>query len=818
VADGSGLTRSERWQRVQQLCDALEEAGSAAERDALLEKLEPDDAELRAEALALLQAGRDEEELQRQHGTARREPWDPPGSIGGIRILDRIGAGGSGEVFRGIRIVNGTQQIVAVKRFHAHRAGPEHLERFAREQQMLAALTHPDIVRFLDAGVTAEGQPFLVMELAEGQPLTAYCDRRRLRLADRLRLFVSVCDAVQSAHRHLIVHLDLKPSNILVTELGRVKLLDFGAAKLVDPAAGLTRTEPMTLLYASPERLRGEPVTVACDVYSLGLILYELVSGAWPFAGRDSILSVAERATGEATIAPLSTTITEEAARCRGASAERLRSAVRGDLDAIVSRTLAPEASARYSSVAELADDVLRHLASEPVRARPPRLSYLLGRFVRRHAWEVGVAAALVVGLTAAAAYSIRQAGIARAAADTAHTQNRFLTSLFTLAGSDASSRHDMTVRDLLALAEERIGPALGGNAGVAADVEVTLAQGYLSQNEFDRARGLLERAVGRAGRISDPARESQARALLAYVHYVQNRNDRARRDALAALAHWEEHRRRFTPAQAIFTLRTAASTLSYVSMTDPVHRPYFEACVSIARSAPADLPAADRSACLVGLATSYTNVDSRYDEAEPLLQEALALQRAEHASATMAETLQMLGFVHRHRGRFADDERSQREAYEILARLQGRDSVAARWQEAVWATSLVGVGKLEEAYARSRDVLAAARKLYPVRGSYLLWTPLASASAAACTSRRLSECEALAAESIETLGPQPAPDDPRLASARGLVGVALAARGRHAEAKPLLDEALAMNARRKRTSPVEAALREALAACERQD
>ena len=359
----------------------------------------------------------------------------PPRAVGGVRLIERLGAGGSGEVYRGIRQVNGATQAVAVKLFHAFRDDAEHRARIAREQQMIATLSHPDIVRLIDAGVTGDGRPYLVMDLVEGEPITAWCDARRLDVRARIRLFLQVCQAVRAAHRQLVVHLDLKPSNLLVAADGRVKLLDFGTAKLAEPGAAFTRTESLTLRYASPERLRGEPVSVACDVYSLGLILYELLSGGWPFRAAESLVAVAERAAGHLEAVPVTRVVTEAAAAERGTSAERLRASLGGDLEAIAGKALAHEPQARYASVSELADDLARYLDGEPVRAQAQGAAYRLGKFVRRHVWAVTSMTLLVVGL----AWRPRgaQATAARQAASRLEVQNRFLASVFTLAGTD---------------------------------------------------------------------------------------------------------------------------------------------------------------------------------------------------------------------------------------------------------------------------------------------------------------------------------------------------------------------------------------------
>jgi serine/threonine-protein kinase len=300
-------------------------------------------------------------------------------------------------------------------------------------------------------------------------------------------------------------------------------------------------------------------------VYSLGLILYELLSGAWPYRRRESIVSVAERAAGALDVLELSNGVTDAAAGARGTSRTRLAAQLRGDLDAICRKALAHEPNARYESVATLAEDLTRHLAGEPVRARRLGVLPRVGKFARRHAVPVAGVMLLVAGLAAAAVYSAGQARLAREAEARVRTQNRFLTNLFTLPGADADSSTAMTVRELLALAEARVTPLLGDDAEVAADIESALGRGFVSQQAYDHANVLFDRAVTRAHAIGDVAREAWARGERAYVLYVLNQNDRAATEARAALSLWSEHRDRFTPEQAVGTIRVAASTLSYL-------------------------------------------------------------------------------------------------------------------------------------------------------------------------------------------------------------------------------------------------------------
>ncbi len=245
------------------------------------------------------------------------------GRVGPYSLIRLLGAGGIGSVYLAERTLAGVPQRVALKVLAPHAAGPSFIERFHREQHILASLDHQNITRMLDAGVSDTGQPYLVMEYIDGVHLDDFCDRRQLGITARIQVFLQICDAVAYAHRNLIVHLDLKPSNILVTEDGLVKLLDFGTSKLIQPETLLTTTVLATPAYASPEQLRNEPVTTACDIYSLGAILFELLTGQLDRA-RTSAAIMFERALSEAEPDRLSDAVTQEAAAIRGLSAGAL--------------------------------------------------------------------------------------------------------------------------------------------------------------------------------------------------------------------------------------------------------------------------------------------------------------------------------------------------------------------------------------------------------------------------------------------------------------------------------------------------------------
>ena len=446
---------TERWHQAKGLLDeAL--ALPPERRQAFLAAATPDEA-LRSEVASLLVHYEDdptflEDPIRTEVLQAVAEAEDRAGArLGPYRLVREIGHGGMGAVYLAERVDGQFEHRVAVKVVAAGGIREDLRHRLRHERQILASLQHPHIARLLDGGVSDEGVPYLVMEYVEGVPIDVYCDRKRLTTTERLRLFRTVCAAVQEAHQNLIIHRDLKPSNILVTDEGRVKLLDFGIAKLLgeDPAVTpLTRTgaQALTPEYASPEQLRGGPVTTASDVYSLGVILYELLTGHRPYQVRGRSPAEVERIICETAPARPSSVILQPAVAvtparigaARRTTPQRLRRRLQGDLDTVVMKALRKEPERRYRSIEPFSEDLRRHLARLPVQARPDTLGYRLSRFVRRHA--VGVAATVLVLLSLVGgiigtAYQARVAAAARDRAEARFNDVRALanTLLFDL-------------------------------------------------------------------------------------------------------------------------------------------------------------------------------------------------------------------------------------------------------------------------------------------------------------------------------------------------------------------------------------------------
>ena len=291
--------------------------------------------------------------------------------FGAYQLGELLGRGGMDAVFKADRIDGELSQVAAIKIVERGWLAPQAMERFRQERQILAGLVHPNIEQLLDGGTREDGLPNLVMEYVDGQRLDEYCAQHHLGIAGRLRVFLPLCDAVDYAHRKLVVHRDLKPSNVLVTAEGAPKLLDFGVAKAMDPGAGsLTQTLVLTPDFASPEQVRGTEVTTATDVYGLGAVLYHLTTGQPPHPVHDLSPRALERAICE--VGP--------------ARPSLHRADLKGDLENILLKALHPEPADRYASARELADDIERYLEHRPVLATPPRWWYRMRRFVQRHA------------------------------------------------------------------------------------------------------------------------------------------------------------------------------------------------------------------------------------------------------------------------------------------------------------------------------------------------------------------------------------------------------------------------------------------------
>ena len=522
------MSATARWQRVRELFHACIEL-DPAQRDALLRQECAADASLKAEVESLLASLAASSTFMETPAAAAFSPSDEPSwigrTLGNYKIISLLAAGGMGEVYRAIRADGLYPQAVAIKLIRRELAGQVMLSRFRAEREILAALQHPNIARILDAGITEAGLPYIVMELVEGEPIDRYCEHHGLSVRQRLELFMDVCAAVHFAHQHLTVHRDLKPGNILVTHDGVVKLLDFGIAKVLDAgssAAALTLQHAMTPEYSSPEQIRGEPITTATDIYSLGVILYRLLTGRSPYRSLHTDPYALAREVCDTEPVKPSANVAQELAF----SGRQLA----GDLDSIVLMALRKERDRRYESAQQFSADVQRYLDNRTVAARPRTWAYSASRFIARNRAVSLASALLAVVLVAGILATQRQARIAAAERDRAQ---RHFDSVRQLANSFMFDIHDeiaklpgsIKARQLLVNKALTYLDLLAHEPGSDAALQLELAEAYVrvgrvqgqvgynnlgdhaaALKSFQQAIALLEHALG-----NDPASRPEA-------------------------------------------------------------------------------------------------------------------------------------------------------------------------------------------------------------------------------------------------------------------------------------------------------------------
>jgi len=640
-----------------------------------------------------------------------------PPVVAGYRVLGFIGAGGMASVFLAERQLPGGPQTVALKLLRVNVHDPHERQRFLREQQILARLQHPNIAQLLDAGFTPAGTPFIALEFVAGDTLLAHCDRARLGVRARLRVFLDVCAAVDHAHRNLIVHRDLKPGNVLVGADGRVKLLDFGIAKSLTGGDDVTRTEAqrVTRGYASPEQLAGAPATTGFDVYALGMLLGELLGGRRPARGDSD--------RGETVVDAV---VDEAAARARGLSAVALRRQLRGDLRLIVRKAVQPDPGRRYVSVAALRADVSAYLAGTPLLARPDTLAYRVATFVRRHAGAVGVVVLLIALLVATTVFSAYQAAwahretarataqarIARDEASRADAVKTFLQGLFDSATPGTATIE--SAQELLVRGRERADRDFASLPALRVEILGLIGDLERRSGNPERAREPLEQAAALARQLFGPG---DKRTL--HVEYLIA-------EQADALGHFREGAARLQRAVDDFHIGAQPESADEVQAlawlaglyerTGETDRAVALGAQTLALArrvlAPGDA-ALDEALTNVG----WILMDAgRAADAEPLLGEALSSKRRRlgEQHADVADAMDLLAAALLRLGRYGEAEALMRTAAAIDAKAYARPHARVVWHLGDLGVALVLQGKLDEGADCYRRALAMDRTLFP--------------------------------------------------------------------------------------------------------
>ncbi|MBL8209664.1 MAG: serine/threonine protein kinase [Bryobacterales bacterium] len=736
---------AERWKQISEVAAVAAETEDADAREALLAS----HPELRAEVESLLGY------LKEDSGPLDHAPFPVDSSpyegqrLGPYRVLRELGSGGMGIVLLARREEPGFDFQVALKLARVSFRSEFFSRRFLEERHILAKLEHPNIARLLDGGMTEDGTPFLAMQYVDGLPLDTWCAAQNPTLRRRLEMIRKICGAVEYAHEHLVVHRDLKPANILVTAAGEPMLLDFGTARLLDPAgqtgATATALPMMTARYASPEQARGMAGSIRSDVYSLGVLLYELLTGQWPYNTATASTPELLRAVNEQDATPPSRRVGED-----------LRRQVQGDLDAIVLKALDKDPARRYATAGLLAEDVRRHLEHEPVTARHSAWTYVAGRFLRRHKWAVTAAGTVALSLATATAYSLRQAALADRERAKAAQVATFLESL--LGGARpgtlsplASGGRDVRMVDVVNTAAARIGDEFRENPDVEAALRATVGGALVQLGEAGKAKPHIDRAVELSERLHGPEDAATVRALTvrATLRLATGDYEQARQDLLRTLA-WHEARqhpdlsfqhgllaesffRRGDLARArqhwesaLAAMRvhfgdrhvstaTMLNNLANVSANlgdMPAAETYFAEAAAVMRTLPG--PPGNLVYPLLGLARAHF-FRAEYPQARQLLEEAYA-----HAKKTggdrhpnTASAALQLALVRAYAGEFSGEDLA-RATLPVLQAIHPPGHMEIARGLTTLGRILIVAGKADAALAALNDAYAIDRKIYP--------------------------------------------------------------------------------------------------------
>lgn len=688
----------ERWNRVSELFDELVEL-EPSERNLRLEQLEAHDAELAREVRALLAADLGVRSMLDSDAAAAFPellegdvgPERARSQVGPYRLLRPLGEGGMGEVWLAERIDGNFEQQVAIKLLKRGMDSRAILHRFLQERRILARLHHPHVVRLLDGGMSGDGQPYFVMEHVAGAPLVEYANQRHLDVAARVELIAKVADALAHAHAQLIVHRDLKPSNVLIDDADEPRVLDFGIAKLLEQSGNQTRTgtglRVMSPAYAAPEQLLGEPISTRTDIYSLGLLLYELLLGELPANRQVSTPAQLSMEVAKDTGTHISSDAqklgAERITALYGAhlDARHLLRTLTGDLDIIVAKTLQRDPARRYASATDLANDLRNWLQGNPISARPDSRAYRLRKFVRRHRLGVATAALLVIGLAAGLGVALWQASLARAAAARADAERRvaeqqlartervkqFILTLFR--ETDPVARASAKARSPAELVKAGIAEVdanFGDQPELQAELLRDLGEIQTGLDDPKSASETLKRAWEQQKRLSGEASVASAEMQAAYGDAVYLAGDVAAATPLLkqAIARLEATGQGEKPKNA-----QAQSTLSLIEL-----------------------------------------IGANKEEAERLARHALRVDRATYGSDSLQAALRLtsLGKVLQETGRYDEALAVYREALAVVVARGGEDHARA----AILHTFIADVLRVQRHYDKALPEYEAAVRI----------------------------------------------------------------------------------------------------------
>ena len=850
----------DRFPRVQKVFEEVSDLPEA-DRSAFLDKACAGDELVRQEVESLLAADHESGEFLEQSPTPGVDLSSLAGKAGRPRaghykLLRKIGEGGMSEVFLAVRADDEYQKRVAVKIVRHDMDREDLVRRFRTERQILAGLEHPNIARLLDGGTTEEGLPYFVMDYIDGTPIHQYCDDHKLLVHERLALFRNVCSAVQYAHQNLVVHRDIKASNILVDANGEPKLLDFGIAKLLKPdqfAAEVDYTatwmRPMTPRYASPEQVQGKPITTSSDVYSLGVLLYKLLTGHLPYRfegedpsewGRVVVEQEPERPSTsvgrvEADPGPMQVEVTPDlVSRTRRTQPHQLRRLLAGDLDNILLMALRKEPQRRYASVDQFSDDIRRYLEKLPVAARADTLGYRAGKFLRRNRWPVTAAASFVVLLLIFAvsmAFQARRVAEerdqARRQRDRAEQVVGFLEQIFDVSDPFSPDGEVITAREILERGAERIGSELAGEPETRATLMNSIGRVYAGLGLYDRAEPLVREALKTRIELlpGDDPLVAESRETLGSL--LRDRGELE--DAEPLLRQALEERIRIFGGEHLAVARSSHSLAKLLQEQarydeakelygdalriheraggDAIKRSMMQIDLAGLLNETGEEEAAEASTrevlrirkqalgddhALVAEALNdlgvFYGIRGDFESAEPLLRQGLEIRKRVlgEQHPSVAEGMNNLGMLLKHKGELDEAEALYRSALVILRDRLGSEHPRVAIQRHNLARLLQAEGNYREAEVLDRETLDIRRRVLG-NSHNLTALSLTGLGTVLTDLGRPGEAEGLLREALQAYEASLPPGHWRSAEARSFLGQCLADASRDAEAETLL-------------------------------
>lgn len=805
------MENPEQWHRIKAILgEALEL--SPLERPTFLDGECGEDASLRAEVESLL-AAHDESDGLSEHPSVEGfgDIAEELKTIGPYQLLKKIGQGGMGQVWLAEQKLPVRRQV-ALKLLAPGVYHPAGIQRFQSERQALAMMDHPFIAKVFDAGSTADGRPYFVMEFVAGQPITEYCDQHKLGLRRRLELFVQVCEGVQHAHRKAIIHRDLKPSNILVTEVdGKAvpRIIDFGIAKAVSAGPGEEHTlftQAGALIgtpgYMSPEQidLSGKDIDTRTDVYSLGVLLYVLLTGYMPFTSPqwqkkpiDEILRQIreEEPQRPSTRVEKTEGTTVEAAEARRTEPGQLAASLRGDLDWITLKALEKDRERRYDSPAALAADISSYLENKPILARPASVRYRVQKYVRRHRAGVGVAAgalALLIAFVVMQASQLRRITRER---DRANRITDFMIKMFEVSQPSQSRGNSVTAREILDTASNDIDKGLAKDPELQAHLTEVMGRVYTSLGLYQKGGTLMERSLETRKRILGPRNPDTLLSMSTLAWNLQRQGNYVEAEKLQRAA--LEGQERTLGPENTDTLRTASDLcwtlyqLGKYAEAEKLFRQTLERERKVL--GPSD------TQTLVTMSTLAWEIaeQGRYPEAEKMESEALQLSRnALGPEDPQTQTaMNNLAGIYQWEGRYTDAERLYRELIELDKRVRGAEHPDTLITMNNLGSVLAYENKFEEAVKLQEETLATQQRVLGPEHRDSLIT-MSSLAISLGDMGRFDEAESLLSQARAIQTRVYGPDNPRTADTIYNMACVATKRGKFDDAFAYLKEALA--------------------------